>query len=114
MPWINNKKTIYEAEYEYSKYLLLGAATTGLGLLLLSNLYYGDAHYSSLVLLSAATVGTGLLTRRNLAKNSLKYVTQINLHKDGKTIDLLVNDGQGVYNIENVLISNFNLHKRDL
>lgn len=75
MPWVDNKKVVFEAEYQYSKYLLLGSAAGGFGLVLLSNLYYGDAHYSSLALVSTLALVSGFLTRRNLAKNSLNYLT---------------------------------------
>jgi len=63
------------------------------------------------VILSVLTAVALKFQKRAEIRNSLNYLTRINLHKDGKLIDLTLRNGNGVRVLENVAVEKFKLAK---
>lgn len=51
------------------------------------------------------------LARRNFARANLDYVTNITLHKDGRTLDLVLQNASGSRRLDNVSVAHFRLLK---
>jgi len=112
LPWVDNKKIILEASVE-KKSVICWSAFAGLfGAAFIYYLWQGDAHASTLVLLPILALGCSYRANMNKAKNALDYLVQINIHKDGKNVDLFLQKPcKPITKVEGVPISDFKVHR---
>jgi len=114
LPWVNDQKPIFEAaasRVNVSWFRALSYLATGY---LLYKLYQGDATTLSLIGLVAVSGFCFYKTHTGNLRNSLNYLVQMNINKNGQSLDLFVKNGQNkITKIEGVPVRDFKLHRGD-
>lgn len=114
LPWINDRKLVFEAQADRGNTLLYGTLGTLLSAYLVYKLYQGDAKNTSLVALFAASAFCIRRYKVNSLRNSFDYLVQLNVHRDGRNLDLYIQKPSNqITKIEGVPISDFKVHRSD-
>lgn len=114
LPWINDRKLIYEAQPDKANHYIYTILAGLAGSYLLYKLWQGDATNASLIAIFAVTAISFRQAKIHLARNSLDYLVQMNLHRDGRTLDLFIKRGTNkIDKIEGVPVSEFRIHRND-
>jgi len=112
LPWDADRLMIFEAHVDKAPTFLLKALAGVFGFSFLYFLYQGDAHTSTLVLLPILTALLAFKTGRNKFANSFEYLVQMNLNRDGKTLDLfLQRPNKSITKVEGVPIKDFKVYQ---
>lgn len=111
LPWVNNRKLVFNFNYQESSNYLPAIAGLGLGAVILYSLLQGDSSYRELIVLDVLAVSAALVWFRRNLRGKVKYLTEIQLHRDGKNVDLVVQNNFEKIRIDNVPISQIRLRK---
>lgn len=112
LPWINERKLIFEAQADRANPIIYQALASLFGLYFLYKLYRGDATNTTLVGSLAVSAFLFGRARTSAARNSLDYLVQMNIHRDGKNVDLFIKRRNNqISKIEGVPINDFKLHR---
>jgi len=114
LPWINDRKLVFEAKPDRANAYIYGALGSLFGAYLLYKIYQGDATNASLLAIFAASSFCFSRHRINTIRNSFDYLVQMNVHRDGRTLDLFIQrTNNQIAKIEGVPVSDFKVHRSD-
>jgi hypothetical protein len=114
LPWINERKLIFEAQADRANPIIYQVLGGLFGAYFLYKLYRGDATNTALVGSLAVSAFLFGRARVSAARNQLDYLVQMNIHRDGRNVDLFIQRANNqISKIEGVPISDFKLHKGD-